>query len=102
MEIKKLESVDFSVKLLEEGDTSINLKWKNGQLYLSISGILLGVGDSFYEIAIKDIKNIEIIDNKPLKLRLTLTDANVTITGRSDERLMAMRHFLLPFVTASG
>ena len=50
----------------------------------------------------KDIKNIEVIEENPLKLRLTLSDAVVTISGRSNERLRAMRHLLLPLVSASG
>ncbi len=101
MEMKKLETVSFAVNLLED-DMNVELRWKNGELYLAISGIIVGVGDTFYEIPIKDIKNIEIVEENPLKLRLTLTDAVVTISGRSDERLRAMRHLLLPLVSASG
>lgn len=101
MEVKKVETVAFSVNLLDD-DVNVQLKWKNGELYLAISDILVGVGDTFYEIPIKDIKNIEIVDEKPLKLRLTLNDAIVTISGRSDEKLRAMRHLLLPFVAVSG
>jgi len=47
-------------------------------------------------------KIIEVIEENPLKLRLTLSDAVVTISGRSNERLRAMRHLLLPLVSASG
>ena len=101
MELKKVETVAFSVNLLDD-DVNVQLKWKNGELYLAISDILVGVGDTFYEIPIKDIKNIEIVEEKPLKLRLTLKDAIVTISGRSDEKLRAVRHLLLPFVAASG
>ncbi len=101
MEIQKLETVAFSVNLLDD-NVNISLKWKKGELYLSVSDIIVGIGDTFYEIPIKDIKNIEVVDEKPLKLKLTLSDAAVTITGKSDERLRAMRHFLLPFVSASG
>ena len=101
MEMKKLETVSFAVNLLED-DMNVELRWKNGELYLAISGIIVGVGDTFYEIPIKDIKNIEVIEENPLKLRLTLSDAVVTISGRSNERLRAMRHLLLPLVSASG
>lgn len=101
MEVKKVETVTFSVNLLDD-DVNVQLKWKKGELYLAISDILVGVDDTFYEIPIKDIKDIEIVDEKPLKLRLTLNDAIVTISGRSDEKLRAMRHLLLPFVAVSG
>ena len=101
MEMKKLETVSFAVSLLED-DMNVELRWKNGELYLAISGIIVGIGDTFYEIPIKDIKNIEVVEENPLKLRLTLSDAVVTISGRSNERLRAMRHLLLPLVSGSG
>ena len=100
-ELKKLETVDFTVSLLED-DMNVELRWKNGQLYIAISGILVGVGDNFYEIPIKDIKSIEVLDENPMKLRLTLNDATVTISGRNSERLKAMRHLLLPLVSSGG
>ncbi len=101
MEIKKLEDVAFSVNIAD-GDVEMKLQWRNGELYLAVSGIMLGVEDTFYEIPIKDVEKIEIVDEKPLKLRFTLKDAAVTVTGRSDNQLKAVRHLLLPFVSVSG
>ena len=99
MKVKKIEDVNFSVQLLD-GDVDVQLKWKDGQLYLALSGILIGSGDKLYEIPLKDLEGIEVVDEKPIKIRFTLKDVIVTVSGKNPEQLHAVRHLLLPLVSA--
>lgn len=97
MKVKKVDDVSFSVQLLD-GDVDVQLKWKDGQLYLALSGLLLGSGDALYEIPIKDIDSIDVVDENPIRIRFSLKDLNVTLSGRSPEQLHAIRHLLLPLI----
>ncbi len=99
MKVKKVEDVAFSVQLMD-GEVNVELKWKEGQLYLALSGILIGAGDKLYEIPIKDLEGIEVIDESPLKIQFTLKDVIVTVSGKNPEQLHAIRHLLLPLVSA--
>ena len=99
MKVKKVDDVSFAVKLLD-GDVDVQLKWRDGQLYLALSGLLIGSGDVLYEIPIKDVENIEVVDENPIKIRFSLKDVDVTLMGRSPEQLHAIRHLLLPLITA--
>ncbi len=99
MKVKKVDDVSFSVQLLD-GDVDVQLRWKDGQLYLALSGILIGSGDRLYEIPLKELEGIEVVDEKPLKIRFTLKDVVVTVSGKSPEHLHAIRHLLLPLVSA--
>ena len=99
MKVKKVDDVSFAVKLLD-GDVDVQLRWRDGQLYLALSGLLIGSGDALYEIPIKDVENIEVVDENPIKIRFSLKDVDVTIRGRSPEQLHAIRHLLLPLITA--
>lgn len=99
MKVKKVEDVDFTVRLLD-GDVNVQLEWKEGQLYLALSGVLMGSGDSLYEIPIRDLEGIEVVEENPLKIQFTLKDVIVTVRGKSPEQLHAIRHLLLPLVNA--
>ncbi len=99
MKVKKVEDVDFSIRLLD-GDVNVRLEWKEGQLYLALSGILVGSADKMYEIPLRDLEGIDILDESPLKIQFTLKDVIVTVSGRSPEQLHAIRHLLLPLVNA--
>ncbi len=97
MKLKKVDDVNFSVKLLD-GDVDVHLKWRDGQLYLALSGLVIGSGDRLYEIPIKDLNSIDVIEERPFQLRFSLKDVVVTVSGKSPEQLHAIRHLLLPLI----
>jgi hypothetical protein len=99
MKVKKVDDVSFAVQLMD-GDVDVSLKWKDGQLYLALSGLLIGSGDKIYEIPIKDVESIDVVDEKPIKIRFSLKDLTVTLSGKSPEQLHAVRHLLLPLISA--
>ena len=50
----------------------------------------------------KDLENISIVNDEPLKLRLKIPSLDIMISGQRAERLLALRHFLLPSISPEG
>lgn len=98
MKLHKIEDVDFSINQGFVSDHEINLVWKEGALYLSLKNIMLTDGKRWYDIPINDLENIEVISEKPTKLRFHLAALDVIVTGKYAERLLALRHLLLPYI----
>ena len=73
----------------------MGLLWKDGSLYLSISGLMLTDGDRWYSIPFKDLKDIEADEGEIL---LKIDGAEIRIKGENAERLMALRHLILPLI----
>ena len=102
MKAQKYENVEFVIN--HSGDDSIKLSliWKKGGLYLSLSGLFLTDGSTWYELPVKDLENISIVNDEPLKLRLKIPSLDIMISGQRAERLLALRHFLLPSISGGG
>ena len=102
MKAKKYENVEFVIN--HSGDDSIKLSliWKKGGLYLSLSGLFLTDGSTWYELPVKDLENISVVSEDPLKLRLMIPSLDIMVSGQRAERLLALRHFLLPSISDQG
>ena len=98
MKAKRLEEVNFSINILKDDNDQLNLTMKEGQLFLSVAGLLLGDENSWYELPVQELKDLSIVDEEPLKLKFDFENIEVTITGKNPQYLMALRHFLLPFI----
>ena len=98
MELYKIEDVDFSINqgLVSEG--SINLILIEGELFLSLKNIVFKDKKRWYDLPIKDIDNIEVVCENPTKLRFQSPSLEVIVTGKYAERLLALRHFLMPYI----
>lgn len=98
MELYKIEDVNFSINhdLVSEG--SINLILKEGELYLSLKNIVLKDKKRWYDLPIKEVENIEVICENPTKLKFQSQSVEVIVTGKYAERLLALRHFLMPYI----
>ena len=92
-ELQKVESVMF--KINQSGEVGMGLLWKDGALYLSISEVMLTDGDRWYSIPFKDLKDIG-TDEENIVLKID--GAEIRIKGENAERLMALRHLLLPLI----
>ena len=93
-EIRKVESVMFQISQSE--DMGIELLWKDGSLYLSISGLIITDGDRWYSIPFKELKKIESVDEGEITLKID--GASIRIKGKNAERLMALKHLILPLI----
>ena len=102
MKAKKYENVEFVINHSGEDNIKLSLVWKKGGLYLSLSGLFLTDGSTWYELPVKDLENISIVNDEPLKLRLKIPSLDILISGQRAERLLALRHFLLPSISDGG
>ena len=98
MELHKIEDVDFSISQNGDMEEHINLVWKEGALYISMKNIVLTDGKKWYDLPIAELENVQVISENPTKLRFQLPSLEVIVSGKFAERLMALRHFLLPFL----
>ena len=101
MKARKYEDVEFIIDQKTD-NFKANLIWKKGGLYLSLSGLFLTDGTTWYELPVKDLDNISIIREEPLKLKFKIPSFDVTISGDHAERLLALRHFLLPYISGGA
>ena len=77
----------------------LSLIWKKGGLYLSLSGLFLTDGDTWYELPVRELENISVVSDSPLKLRIKIPSLDIMISGERAEKLLALRHFLLPYIS---
>jgi len=102
MKAKKYENVEFVINHSGDDSMKLSLVWKKGGLYLSLSGLFLTDGSTWYELPVKDLENISIVNDEPLKLRLKIPSLDILISGDRAEWLLALRHFLLPSISDGG
>jgi len=60
MKAKKYENVEFVINHSGEDNIKLSLVWKKGGLYLSLSGLFLTDGSTWYELPVKDLENMRI------------------------------------------
>ncbi len=92
----KLQKVgEITFRISDAGaENGLNLVWKGGALYISLSDMMMTDGDVWYEVPFRSLEDI----GNPDEGVITLVAENVSITlkGAQAERLMALRHLLLP------
>lgn len=98
MELHKVEDVDFRINRGPITEGNINLVLKEGELYLSLENLILTDGKRWYDLPINELENIQVISEEPVKLRFQLSSLEVIVSGKYAERLLALRHFLLPYI----
>ena len=103
MRVQKVEKVDFAVNLVCSGQTKVNVVWKKGELFLSLSGIYLTDKELWYELPLKEIRYVELInDEVPTKLQIGLDSIDVMVSGADVNHLKALRHLILPYITVEN
>ncbi|MBA3044902.1 MAG: hypothetical protein KKH41_07970 [Candidatus Thermoplasmatota archaeon] len=102
MKAQKYENVEFVINHAGDEGIKLSLIWRKGGLYLSLSGLFLTDGSTWYELPVKDLENISVVSDEPLKLRLKIPSLDIMISGQRAERLLALRHFLLPSISDVG
>ena len=95
----KITDGNFDINLTPGENTAIRLQLKEGELYLSISGVLLSGKGLWYELPLKDIITVEIAEEEPFQIKFIMENIEVVLKGNNPLHLKALRHFLLPFVS---
>lgn len=98
MKARKYENVEFVINHSTD-DVKLSLIWKKGGLYLSLSGLFLTDGETWYELPVRELENISVVSDSPLKLRIKIPSLDIMISGERAEKLLALRHFLLPYIS---
>ncbi len=94
--MQKVGNVTFRIVA---SNVDMGFVWKDGALYLTLNNLMLTDGDIWYEIPIKDLQNIE---NREGTLSFEVESMSLTIKGKNAERLLALRHLLLPLIEGEG
>ncbi|MCD6461481.1 MAG: hypothetical protein J7L61_01935 [Thermoplasmata archaeon] len=97
LQTQKLDDIRFKVNHSLSAPP-VALQWKAGELFLTLRGLVIKDEDRWYEIAVKDLVSITVLEEEPKKIALCLGETDVIITGDNAEFLDALRHFLLPYV----
>lgn len=97
MKAQKVDDVNFTI---EEGDADLrfNMVEKDGSLYLSLSNLFFKSDDKWYEIPVERLQDIEIISKDPPELSFSLPSMKIEVKGDYAEKLLALRHLLLPYM----
>ncbi len=97
MKAQKVDNIRFSI---DQGftDLDIDIKSREGELYLSLSNLLFKEGKRFYEIPIEKLQDIRITGREPLEIEFTVPSIIIKVHGHNAERLLALRHLLLPYL----
>lgn len=83
---------------MQEENRRYNLRSGKGKLYLSDSSVLVSDGESFYDIPLDQVDDIERFDGDEPGLVFNLDGLKIFIRGENSVSLRALRHFLLPFI----
>lgn len=86
---------DFTMK---DNSKEYNLASGGGKLYITYDCLLLSDGESWYQIPLKEVKDIRNLDHDDPSLLLDMSSLNVFIRGSKANILSALRHYLLPYV----
>ncbi len=87
MKARKYENVEFVINHSTD-DVKLSLIWKKGGLYLSLSGLFLTDGNTWYELPVRELENISVISDSPLKLRIKIPSLDIMISGKRAEKLL--------------
>lgn len=101
MKAQKVDDIKFAIKQ-EYPDIDIDITRKKGELFLSISDIFFKEGDKWYEIPLTKLENIKIINKDIPELEFTIPALKVRVEGEYAEKLLALRHLLLPYIKREG
>lgn len=102
MEKESLEARKFAegeYRITQKIDhCKVELAWREGGLYLTLSDILFSHGEQYYVIPIREIERISVLKEKPIRLLLEFGNIEIEFTGEAGHKLSALRHLLLPYI----
>lgn len=100
--VMKLDDVEFSITPHAGPSLCVIPEWRQGGLFMSLRVLMINDARTWYEVDVKALEDIELLDCDPVRLRLRLPFLHVTLSGKSAVRLMAIRHLLLPHIAHDG
>ncbi len=92
-----MDDIKFAI-LQDVKDVKVNICLREGELYLSISDIYFRDGDKWYEIPLKKLEYINVVNKDPPELEFKIPSLKVKVEGEYAEKLLALRYLLLPYI----
>jgi len=99
MKIYRVDSGKFSINVGYTENSKIDLVWRDGEIYLSVSGICLNHEKQWYELPIKDIKSIDIVEGVVPLLKISGDTFSVTITSKNISTLKSLKFLIQPYIS---
>ena len=97
MKAQKVDDVKFEIEK-EHRDLKFDILKKEGGLFLSLSNLFFRSDEKWYEIPLEKLEKIEIINKNPPHLEFRIPSMKITVMGGYAEKLLALRHLLLPYI----
>ncbi len=97
LKVQKVDDVRFAI-LQDVADVKVDICLKEGEIYLSISDIYFKEGEKWYEIPLKKLEEIEVLNKDPPELEFKIPSLKVKVEGEYAEKMMALRYLLLPYI----
>ncbi|MGM0405631.1 MAG: hypothetical protein ACQEQM_05770 [Thermoplasmatota archaeon] len=101
MKAQKVDDVKFEIEK-EHRDLKFDILKKEGGLFLSLSNLFFKSDQKWYEIPLDKLEKIEVVQKDPPKLEFRIPSMKITVMGGYAEKLLALRHLLLPYVKHEG
>jgi hypothetical protein len=98
MKVQKIDDVNFSVNLVYDEKTKLDLIWKQGEMYLSVAGLCLNQSDLWYELPLTEIKSLDIVEGEKPHLKIEIGSLTVVVSGPNIYSLRGLRHLLMPYI----
>ncbi|RLF49596.1 MAG: hypothetical protein DRN20_01685 [Thermoplasmata archaeon] len=91
----KVDDVAFEIGRKYDG-----IIWvlRDGEMYLAHKDLYFTDGQKWYCVPIDALESISVVSENPLKVKFSLPNVNVIVTGKNASRLLALRHLLLPYI----
>ncbi len=97
MKAQKVDDVKFEIEN-HHTDLKFDILKKEGGLFLSLSNLFFRSDEKWYEIPLEKLEKIEIIQKNPPRLEFRIPSMKITVMGSYAEKLLALRHLLLPYI----
>ncbi len=97
LKAQKVDDVKFKIER-DNSDLKFEFLKKEGGLFLSLSNLFFKSEEKWYEIPLEKLERIEVIQKDPPKLEFSIPSMKITVMGSFAEKLMALRHLLLPYI----
>ncbi|MFO7791823.1 MAG: hypothetical protein R6W73_02435 [Candidatus Saliniplasma sp.] len=97
MKAQKVDDVTFQIEN-NQANMKFDILRKEGGLFLSLSNLFFKSDEKWYEIPLEKLEKIKVIQREPPKLEFSIPSMKITVSGGFAEKLLALRHLLLPYI----
>ena len=98
MKVHKIDDVKFSL----DGSEELQNLDRQGELHISVKGVIIREGESLFEVPFGSLKSVMVARKNPLRLRLGSDLFILELEGTRAERIWALRALILPLINGGN